>query len=137
MKKSILIVLIISAFHLVQATNSGSNDKKVDIAIKIINLMNKGKFTESTNHFDTTMKSKVSPEMLKQIWNSIKIQNGDFIKIEESDTEKYNQYNLVYLKSLFSKQGVVFQFTFNKENLLSGFFLKEQYYPEKKKKEKK
>lgn len=82
-------------------------------------------YNEVYNLFDSTMQQALPASALEQTMHQLESQFG---KLKEMGTDiknsEVNRYKLVYIPCTFEKQKVYIQYTFNKENKISGFFVK-------------
>lgn len=95
------------------------------IARQATKLLIDTNYNEVYNLFDSTMQHALPASALEQTMHQLESQFG---KLKEMGTDiknsEVNGYKLVYIPCTFEKQKVYIQYTFNKENKISGFFVK-------------
>jgi len=77
--KMILILYVIGSIPLY--AKEASPSLKIDLEIKaveFVNLLSNEKFTEAVKYFDRTLKKALPADKLKDAWNSLTGQLGDF-----------------------------------------------------------
>lgn len=85
--------------------------------------LDKGEFEAAHAFFDDSVKDKILPEELKLFWTRMDLNLGTFESVEGAQNQNAGEYFLVTLNCKFSKGSQAFQFTFNKQEKLVGFFL--------------
>jgi hypothetical protein len=85
--------------------------------------MSAGKFVEAQAYFDVSVKDKITAENLKSAWSQITANLGTLEGIDGAQNKAQGEYQIVILDCKFSKGSQGFQFVFNKEQKLMGFFI--------------
>jgi uncharacterized protein len=85
--------------------------------------LDKGEFDTAHAFFDDSVKDKILPEELKLFWTKMDLQLGTFEAVEGAQNRSAGDFFLVILNCKFSKGSQAFQFTFNKNEKLVGFFI--------------
>ena len=85
--------------------------------------LDKGEFETAHAFFDDSVKDKILPEELKLFWTRMDLNLGAFESVEGAQNQTAGEYYLVTLNCKFAKGNQAFQFTFNKQEKLVGFFL--------------
>ncbi len=95
------------------------------IAIQATKHLIDSNYEQVYNLFDSTMQTALPTSKLEQTMNQLEHQLG---KLKEMGTDikntESNDYKLVYIPCIFEKQKVHIQYTFNKENQISGFYIR-------------
>lgn len=99
------------------------NEEIIVMAEEFINQLNAGEYEVATENFDETMAAEVDAGILKETWESMENEFGDFITQEYDSTAEAEGYQLVYIKGTFNDRDVTFQVAFNENNEIAGFVL--------------
>jgi major membrane immunogen (membrane-anchored lipoprotein) len=102
---------------------SQDNSEIIDIAETFINLLNDGEYEKATENFDETMNKEMGPDKLKELWEAIEIEFGNFIDQDYDSTGEHEEYQLVFIKATFNDQDVTFRIVFNENNEIAGLFV--------------
>lgn len=88
------------------------------------NLMNKS-YNKVYERFDTTMQKALPKATIEKTMDQIESQFGKLLRIEtDVKNSSSGEYKLVLVPCEFEKQKAHLQFTFNKSNQISGFYIK-------------
>lgn len=119
------IVLIIALFL---ASNSFSQSiiNLINLSNEYVDDLEKGKFEEAHGFFDESVKDKVRPDDLKRFWSSVNASLGAFESVENAQNTVKEEYFVVTLVCKFNKGKQAFQFVFNREEKMVGFFVAPQ-----------
>jgi len=79
-------------------------------------------YTGITKYFDETMKKKLPPEKLKEVWNMLNQQAGTYIKPSAIEDTIYQQYRIVYITCIFQNAKLKLKTVFNSEGQIAGLF---------------
>lgn len=106
---------------------------QISFAQGILSLINKsnqffehlerGEFDAAHSFFDDSVKDKILPEELKLFWTRMDLNLGAFESVDGAQNRNAGEFFLVTLNCKFAKGSQAFQFTFNKQEKLVGFFL--------------
>lgn len=120
MKKIKLLVL----FLLITVGASAQNILSyINTASDFFGKLEEGKFEDAQNFFDVSVKDKLPPENLKTMWANLKANLGEFESVDGAQNKAQDEYQIVILNCKFSKDLQPFQFVFNKDQKLVGFFI--------------
>ena len=114
---------IIIAFFISSAAFGQGILAYINTANAFFDEMSAGKFVEAQAYFDVSVKDKISAENLKSAWSQITANLGTLEGIDGAQNKAQGEYQIVILDCKFSKGSQGFQFVFNKEQKLMGFFI--------------
>jgi dienelactone hydrolase len=98
-------------------------DKNIASAAgQFVDQMAKGEFSAAVRDFDATMKSLVSPDRLKQIWEPLVAQVGPLKSQLSARTERVGAYDCVFVTCQFEKTKLDVKVVFNRSKQISGLF---------------
>jgi hypothetical protein len=87
-----------------------------------VKLLEKGEFKKATKDFDATMKDKMPPDKLEEVWKGLIQQVGAFKKQGGTRSQKVQGYDIVFVACEFEKQTLETRVVFNKEKQIAGLF---------------
>lgn len=116
--KFLFVAFFISSAALAQGILS-----YINTANAFFDEMSAGKYVEAQAYFDPSLKDKITAESLKNIWTQITTNLGTLQSIDGAQNKSQGEYQIVILDCIFSKGTQGFQFVFNKEQKLVGFFI--------------
>ena len=96
--------------------------KRVEVAKTFVTQIAEGKFDKAAEPFDQTMSQALPAESLKQIWDGLTKENGAFQRITETRTEKYLQYDMVFVTCEFQHGMLDAKVVFASGNKITGLF---------------
>ena len=114
---------IIIAFFISSAAFGQGILAYINTANAFFDEMSAGKFVEAQAYFDVSVKDKISAENLKSAWSQITANLGTLEGIDGAQNKAQGEYQIVIFDCKFSKGSQGFQFVFNKEQKLMGFFI--------------
>lgn len=130
--KRLVIILIAISFAILagcQSTNDqgSDNDSESSEIVKsskeFITLLEEGQYEEATNYFNESMKEERSPDSLKEEWDSLIEQLGEFNNQKYSTTTELNGYEVVLINGYFEETVVQFNFSYNNQGKISGYYV--------------
>lgn len=126
--KKILVALLSTMVVLALAACGGKVDdetaeKYITKAEDVILLLNDGKYEEVNAMFDEEMKAGLPLEQMDEL-TPIITQSGDFDKISKSSIEERDGFYVTVLVGKYSEGNRTFTITFNKNEEISGLFIK-------------
>ncbi|MFC5283441.1 alpha/beta fold hydrolase [Pedobacter alpinus] len=120
MKKiTLIIILSVIAFNS-KAQNILQN---INLASEFFIQLDSGNYDKAYSLFDASMTEKVKPENLKVLWTQITSKLGKFEGIDGATNKSQGDLQLVILEGGFKNDTQPFQFAFNKESKIVGFFI--------------
>ncbi|MGA2796386.1 MAG: alpha/beta fold hydrolase [Thermoguttaceae bacterium] len=121
-KRVMVAALSLLAIFSQSIASAGEDPKHVEMAKTFVTQMAGGQFDKAVEPFDQTMSQALPAESLKQIWDGLIKENGAFQRITETRTEKYLQYEMVFVTCEF-KQGMLdAKVVFTSGNKIAGLF---------------
>ncbi len=128
MKKTVFVVLFVSIlFSLISFTAMAQNYPNAYFtkAKAFMGYLSSGNFFEAQKMFNSQVKDVLPPQKLKAIWNSIEMQAGKFIKIENLNAQKSEGYVIVIATTEFQKEYLNVKMVFDDNLKMAGlWFLK-------------
>lgn len=98
-----------------------------NIANEVAQLFKEKKYDQITTYFDTTMSKNLSANQLSEVMQQLTAQFGEIQSIDSTPiNNNANDFKIAYIPSTFEKQKMNFQFTFNSQNQIAGFFVHPQ-----------
>jgi pimeloyl-ACP methyl ester carboxylesterase len=95
----------------------------INTATDFFNKLDEGKYTEAQNFFDVSVKDKIQPENLEKMWAQLQANLGKLESVDGAQNKAQDEYQIVILNCKFTKDTQPFQFIFNKDQKLVGFFI--------------
>lgn len=114
---------VIVAFFISSAAFAQGILTYINTANAFFDELSTGKFVEAQAYFDVSVKDKITAENLKTAWSQITANLGALEGIDGAQNKAQGEYQIVILDCKFSKGSQGFQFVFNKEQKLMGFFI--------------
>ena len=114
---------VIVAFFISSAAFAQGILTYINTANAFFDELSTGKFVEAQAYFDVSVKDKITAENLKTAWSQITANLGALEGIDGAQNKAQGEYQIVILDCKFSKGSQGFQFVFNKEQKLMGFFV--------------
>ncbi len=101
-----------------------ANGEQIETMAKdFIQLLADSDFSKAAENFDAAMKKAAPPEKLRQIWNSLVTQHGQFEKQLDTRMKTILLYKAVFVACQFEKMVVDLQVTFDTANQIAGFHI--------------
>ena len=120
----LLLITVVSGFYLMSCKEpviSKSDDITV-IAKEFFNLLLKEDFKTCETYFDTTMKTALPENKLKEGWKGFITNAGNFKKERSTKKDKEGEYDVVYITCEFEKTPVDVKIAFNGSKEISGIW---------------
>jgi len=119
MKKTLLAALIIvNCFQLFSQTKS-----KEEISKQFLDDLKKSQYESALKLCDTSFTNKMDAERLRQSWEGLEEQLGDFKECIGMETKSSGEYEATFQAFKFVLGTFDFQLTFNSRNLIVGMFM--------------
>jgi hypothetical protein len=125
MKNIIMIVLLCA----LSATAFSQESKNVTISKDVIGSFQKNDFTKIVTYFDETMAKALPAESLKQVWNDLNTQCGNFQKFSDITEGKIQVYDVTYILCEFANIRLKMKTVFNDKNQIAGLFFVPENQP--------
>ncbi|WP_456398622.1 DUF3887 domain-containing protein [Mesoaciditoga sp.] len=128
MKKAFFVLLftfIIFCFTSLTAMAQSYPDAYFTKARTFIEYLSSGNFSEAQKMFNSQVKDVLPPQKLEAIWNSIEMQFGKFVKIENINAQKSEGYVIVIATTEFQNEYLNVKMVFDDNFKMAGlWFLK-------------
>ena len=95
----------------------------IDTANSFFSKLDEGKYAEAQAFFDHSLKDKITVESLEKIWGQLNASLGKLESVDGAQNKAQGEYQIVILNCQFTKDKQAFQFVFNKDQKLVGFFI--------------
>lgn len=96
------------------------------IARDFIALQEAGKFREAAGFMDVKLREKLSPEALRQIWETLEQQFGGYRHIQRIMSTKKDSLTGVYAHLEYERVLLTLQIVFNENHRIVGYFIGNQ-----------
>lgn len=126
MKPSLVLsfcVLLLLADTLTAQTAPSGKTELAGRAERFVDLLARGSFEEAAQDFDDTMKGAAPPAKLREIWQSLQGQLGEFKRRTGVRVESAGAYQAAFVTSEFERSTVDLQVTFDAHRRIAGFFV--------------
>ncbi|MGF6930172.1 pimeloyl-ACP methyl ester carboxylesterase [Chitinophaga sp. W2I13] len=110
---SLLCILLCTA-------SAQQNDQ---IATHFFEQLGKGNWDGAKENMDATMTAKVTPDMLKGIWQQIEQSHGKWETVISLKTAKEGAYDMILADNRFGKAIITFRVVFDTNHRIAGFFI--------------
>lgn len=101
--------------------------QRLDIAKTLVAQMATGNFDKAVEPFDQTMKRALPAGKLKEVWDGLTKQYGQFQRATETTTEKVQQYDVVFVTCEFQRGKLDTKVVFDGNKVTGLFFVPGQY----------
>ncbi|MGF6848324.1 pimeloyl-ACP methyl ester carboxylesterase [Chitinophaga sp. W3I9] len=110
---SLLCILLCTA-------SAQQNDQ---IATHFFEQLGKGNWDGAKENMDATMTAKVTPDMLKGIWQQMEQSHGKWETVISLKTAKEGAYDMILADNRFGKAIITFRVVFDTNHRIAGFFI--------------
>ena len=102
---SAALITLLACFALTDAKgqNESADKNPRQLAQEFVGLLVEGKFDEAVKNFDSTMKTALSADKLKETWNSVINQAGAFQKQLGVRSEEFLDTDIIFVTCQFEK----------------------------------
>lgn len=123
MRRTIIpaLLLVILAASISSGCGGGSADYQ-SRAEKIVESIAAGDYSSAVESFDSTMKSSLPAEKLKEAWEALVAKAGAFKEQLGARTEKSGGYDVAYVTCRFEKAPMDIKVVFGKDGKVTGLF---------------
>lgn len=97
-------------------------EELISIAKEFVASLEKEDYKASVKDFDETMTKLVSPEKMKQVWETVLKQVGKLKKRKGIRTESVPNYDIIYVTCEFERATLDVKVVFNKKKQIAGQF---------------
>lgn len=118
MKKYILFIILLFPMTLMAQVPGETVRKAKDFLI----LLKNNKFEEATDYFSPIVYNQLPASRLKDIWNQLNNQVGQFEKLSRVRTETMKNWNVVFLTCKFERSLLDLKLVFTAEDQITGIF---------------
>ncbi len=91
-------------------------------AKEFVDLLAKGEFAKAVENFDSVMTKAMSEEKLKEVWQAVMQQAGQFKKQKGTRTETLPKFDVVYVICEFEKGNLDIKIVFNRKKQITGLW---------------
>ena len=95
----------------------------INTANDFFDKLDQHQFAAAQNLFDPSLKEKITAESLEKIWTQIQTNLGKLESVDGAQNKTQGEYQVVILNCKFTNDTQPFQFVFNKDQKLVGFFI--------------
>lgn len=95
----------------------------MNLSTNFFETLNSGKYEDAKTFFDESLKEKVTAKALEAAWLQIHNQLGDFQSVDGAQNRSQDDFQSVILDCRFKNGSQPFQFVFNNQQKLLGFFI--------------
>jgi hypothetical protein len=120
--RALVAALSLLAIFSRSMASAGEDSKHVEMAKTFVTQMAGSQFDKAIESFDQTMSKALPADSLKQIWDGKIKENGAFQRLTETRTEKYLQYEMVFVTCEFQHGMLDAKVVFTSGNKIGGLF---------------
>src|SRR5690242_4319101 len=91
------------------------------VARHFLELNREGKFDEAVKLFDNSVAGRVTPQVLRQVWEQLNGQFGNYVRADKSAIQAGTARTMIIETSEFEKAIVDIGFAFTRANMITGF----------------
>lgn len=106
----------------VQIRGGSFPEELITQATEFVELLAKEEFAKAVENFDSVMTKAMPEEKLKEVWQAVIQQAGQFKKQKGTRTETLPKFDVVYVICEFEKAALDVKVVFNKEKQISGLW---------------
>lgn len=96
--------------------------KRQEMAKSLVSQMAAGQFDKAIEPFDPTMRRVLPADKLKEVWDGLTKQHGQFQRATETTTEKVQQYEVVFVTCEFQRGKLDTKVVFTADDKITGLF---------------
>lgn len=120
MKKIIVLILLCVFAYASQAQGILQN---INLASEFFIQLDSGNYDKAYSLFDNSINEKIKPVDLKNLWAQVTEKLGKFEAVDGAQNKTQGDVQLVILQCTFKNDTQPFQFAFNKESKIVGFYI--------------
>ena len=118
----VIAVFVLPLFAEAQLLQPSRGEDDIALARQFVESLAKEDFANATKGFDAAMQGAMPEAKLQQTWKSLLGQVGAFKKQVNTRTEKFRQYNVVFVACEFEKTPLDVKVVFNTKKEIAGLF---------------
>lgn len=103
-------------------TGGSGTEELAAKAERLVESMAAGEYAAAAEDFDSVMTDALPPEKLREAWESLILQNGEFKALAGVRSDKAGQYDVVFVTCEFEGADQDVKVVFNDEKQVSGLF---------------
>ncbi len=107
-----------------QTSPASGAEVREKVASNIADNLAKNDFTAARKDFAKIMLDALSENKLKEDWNKVLKQMGDFKKVLTTSYEEKSGYKIISKRCQFANENASIRVTFNEENQVIGLYFK-------------
>lgn len=119
---SLLIIVSLLFFQCASATVEGE-DEIIKVSDKILDNLIKNEFEAARSDFNDQMAAALQAEQLKQVWDGLSTQLGDYQSKGDVTTDTIQGYRVVYTILKFEQSPFKLKVVFDDADKVAGLFL--------------
>ncbi|UCE42579.1 MAG: alpha/beta fold hydrolase [Candidatus Aminicenantes bacterium] len=119
---ALLIIPLATIFIHSQQSITPHFDELITMAKELVSALENGHYDQSVKHFDETMTKLAPPEKMKEVWEMVIKQVGQFKGQKSVWTESIPKYDIVYVTCEFEKAILDIKVVFDKNKKIAGQF---------------
>jgi dienelactone hydrolase len=117
----LLLAVLLLPSH-AQPSKALKSQEIIDLAKEFVDHLAKEDYEKAEKDFSETMRKSMPPTTLERKWKNLLAQTGSFKKQTEIQTDKMNQYDIVFVSCEFEKSPFVVKVVFNEYKKISGLW---------------
>lgn len=121
MRRYIILILTFISFIAIAFAQ-----EEISIAKDFVYVMSQGNYEKAVEYFDSSVSNLISSSKLKEIWESVLKNVGNYEGIIGERSEESGKYKIVYLTTKFSNAYIDIKIVFLNKKIIGLFFLPAQ-----------
>ena len=123
MKYTVALLWTFSLMSTCLSQSSEEEQKRVEITSQIAKQFESGDYELIREKFDANMRAALSADQLKEVWEQLLSQLGEYEERGVVTTSKIQQYEVVYMELKFRLAPFKLKVVFNEAEEVAGLFL--------------
>lgn len=124
MKNLLLLIVSLFFFNCTYANKPIEDEEKlVEISEGVLQHLVAKEFSQIPEDFNARMKDALTPDMLKEVWNGLVAQIGEYQEKGNVITDVIKGYRVVYIICKFETQPFKLKVVFDDQDLVAGLFI--------------
>jgi hypothetical protein len=121
MRRYIILILTFISFIAIAFAQ-----EEISIAKDFVYVMSQGNYEKAVEYFDSSVSNLISSSKLKEVWESVLKNVGNYEGIIGERSEESRKYKIVYLTTKFSNAYIDIKIVFLNKKIIGLFFLPAQ-----------